>query len=145
MDYNALHSEINTDTTQMGYAALVTIGSDAGIASLLNMPSASRVSRQVVSRETFMVDFGPQVLTILSDTTLSANFGPLLKLLALVSTVDYSNALVAGALHNMIGVGGLTQTAISSLTTRPASRAEILFGIGIIVSGNDVSMALRGV
>lgn len=146
MDYTALASEINNDPASLGYAALKASGSDVGIVRMMNVAGTGRVGRGVVTTETFMADFGAQVLAILSDITLSdqQHFAPLLKMLGIVKTVDYGYGIVQSALHNMIGIAGLTQAAIDSTTTRPASRAEILFGAGVSVAVNDVSFALRG-
>lgn len=144
IDFIALHDEITKDPKSLGYGDLVKQGSDAGIADIINGLSIATLSKGMVTREVFLSDFGPQVLSILSDSGLETSFGPLLKLLALASTVDYGNTIVLGALHNMIGIAGLTQDSIESTISRPCSRAEELWGDGTTITSNDVSFALRG-
>jgi hypothetical protein len=146
MDINLLHTEITTDPLSLGYAALVASGSDGGIAALLNAFSAVQISRGIVTTEVFLSDFGVQILTILSDATLSVSFGPAVKMLSFARTIDYGHSVVQGALAKMVqaSVGGLTSAQVSAITSRPASRAEILFGGGVVVTSNDIAKALRG-
>ena len=148
MDYTALHNEIVNDPASLGYAASVTTGSDAGVAALLNAQSSARISRGVVTTEVFLADMAAQIKAIRSDNPagVKAAFAPLWDLLTIVRTVDYGHATVQGALAGMVayGVGGLTTAQVTAITTRVASRSESLFGAGVIVSANDVSIALRG-
>jgi hypothetical protein len=144
MDISQLRTEITTDPLSIGYAALIASGSDGGIAVLLNAPSVTQISRGIVTTEVFLADFGVQILTILSDTTLSGSFGPAVKLLSLARTIDYGHSVVQGALAKMVqaNVGGLTSAQVSAITNRPASRAEILFGAGVVVTSSNIATAL---
>jgi hypothetical protein len=143
MDYTALHSEISNDPASMGYSTLMASGSDAGVADLMNRIGTSRISRKVVTKEIFFVDFGVQMLGIFSSVDLSTAFAPLLKLLDQVGTIDYSHPIVQNGLASIVGVPalGLTALQVQTITTRPCSRSETLFGVGISVSSNDVASA----
>jgi hypothetical protein len=145
MDYTALHTEISTDPTALGYAAMLATGSDAGLAAAMNAIGTARISRNVVTKEIFFVDFGPQMLGIFSNTDLSTAFEPLLKMLYQVGTVDYSNAIVQGGLANMAAVASLNLTSaqVQTITTRPCSRAETLFGGGVVVTNTDIAQAMK--
>lgn len=148
MDYTALHNEIVNDPASLGYAASVTTGSDAGVAALLNAQSSARISRGVVTTEVFLADMAAQIKAIRSDNPagVKAAFAPLWDLLTIVRTVDYAHATVQNALAGMVtyGIGGLTTAQVSTITTRPCSRAETLWGSGVSISSNDISFALRG-
>lgn len=147
MDYSVLKNEITNDPTKIGYAALLASGSDAGISPALNALTQARISRGIVSVSVFMADFGAQVLALKADPTLSVapQFAALLWSLSIVSTIDYSNPVVLGGLAGMAkaSVSGLTQDQITLITTRPASRADVLFGAGVIVSPADVAQAMK--
>jgi hypothetical protein len=141
-----LRSELINDPAVLGYAPFVAAGGDADIANLINALSAARVNRGVVTTEVFLADFGMQVLTIFSDATLSSSFGALVKMLSLPRTIDYSHPVIQGALSKMAGaaVGGLTQANVNAITSRPASRAESIWGPGVSVDHLQVAKALRG-
>jgi hypothetical protein len=144
MDTNLLHTEITADPQLIGYAAILATGSDAGIAVSINALSSARINRGVVTTEVFLSDFGIQVVAIFSDATLSANFAPVIKMLQLARTIDYGHPVVQGALRNMVlaNVAGLTQSHVDAIITRPASRAEVLFGADAAVSNSDVAAAM---
>ena len=143
MDLTALRAEIANDPAALGYAANVTLGSDSGVAALLNAPGASRINRGIVTTEVFLSDFGAQIAAIRSDNPagVKAGFSAVWDLLTVPRTIDYGHPVVQGALANMVaaGVGGLTSAQVSTTTTRAASRAEVLFGAGVAVSSNDVA------
>ena len=143
MDIKALRNEIDNDPAKLGYAPLVALGSDAGIASLLNAIGTGRVSRNVVTKEIFFADFGSQIFGIFSDASLSAAFAPLLKMLDQMGTIDLDHPLVQRGLANIVSVPalGLTAAQVQAITTRPCSMAETLFGSGAFVSSNDVAAA----
>lgn len=143
MDYQSLRDEITNDPAQLGYAALLSSGSDAGIPGALNALGSARLSLGIVTKSYFLAQFAAQIMAILSDSNLSTQFAPLLSLLNLTDTIDYSLPFVQQALGGMIGIAGLTTDGLTALMTRPCSRAETLFGAHTLISASDVAQAMK--
>lgn len=143
MDYTKLRTEIDTDPTGLNLIALRDRGSDADIAKALNKVGTTTINKGVVTKEIFFVDFGPQMLGIFSSPDLMTAFGPMLKLLDQVTTLDYSNAIVQQGIGSITQVPalGLTADMVTGILNRPCSRIETLFGVGCTVSSNDVARA----
>jgi hypothetical protein len=156
MDYTALRTEIQTDPTQLGYAALVASGSDAGIATLLNTPTTTQINRGIITRSDFMYLFGFVFTNVagLADSNIRAGWAWNLQLVNATEKVNLSSAGINGDLAVSPPIIGVRQQAVAtglctdaqwvSIAYRPGTRAEVLWGVGSAVSANDVSIALRG-
>lgn len=152
MDYTALATEINTDPLTLGYAALVSSGSDQGIAILLNANNYT-LQGPVPMTDVF-IWLGENALTV-TIQGIAATSGPLQNnaatfLLAVQggsAVLDVTNSAIVAMVAAFVTAGTFTQSvqdALFAMGQVPASRAEVLFGSGVSVSNSDVSFALRG-
>lgn len=149
MDYAALRSEIQADPVAMGYAPLVASGSDGALADLLNSLTsrgAATITLDRVERDNVL----PLALVMTKNAVLLADANKRTRWLqsAMIFTaadsIPSSQAQVVATFTDAVADGVLTQAQANGLRQRTGSRAEVLFGPGTIVSGNDVYRALRG-
>jgi hypothetical protein len=145
IDYTALATEINNDPSALGYAVPKNAGNDQGVADVINLVRAGasfQVNREPIARETFIENINSTEFAALTALQLSR-----LQVILTGATVDINGT---NTQSNLLGifpnsnVAGTTKSNISALLKRQASRAEVLFGRGTIVSATDVSRALRG-
>lgn len=141
MDYTILKNEIQTDPKALGYAPNVTSGNDAAIANLLNTVGLSNetVPKEVVNSFEIMSAIVYSEWVVLTSD--QKNY-----LLTIISAgqVDPANGNIKTAFGTIFGASTVTRTNLNAIATRPASRAEVLFGRGVAVSAVDIAKALRG-
>lgn len=144
IDYSQLKTELQTDPKVIGYAVLITQGNDQAVADLINARSgpgsASVFRNDVAPREIInavaSADFTAATQIIISKIQLMFQAAPL----------DCTLANVRGNLQGIFAASTVgTQNAVTAVCSRTGSRAEVLFGAGIVVSAGDVGKALRGV
>jgi len=137
MDYAALRSELLTDPTGLGYAAMIASGSDHLLADALNAP-----------RSTYPVDRGPVPSSVVAAGIPAGEFAALQP-----AQRDYVGMLIsagevhlAGTLKNdIVGffpAASASRAHLRAISSRDASRAEYL-GLET-VSPSDIAVALRG-
>lgn len=133
-----LLAEIQTDPTAKGYAALVTSGSDAAIADVLNLKGGGQTVFQRIESDQVAGACDPTEFDALSaslKTRITFYLSP--------PKIDFRLASVRGAFQTAFSAGA-TKTALVALATRQASRAEVLWGENAVVSHQDIARALRG-
>lgn len=145
--YTALKTEIQNDPLTLGYAAQIAIGSDQGVANLLNAltgPGAASVFINNVTVQQLIL-----ALQSLSDWDLLTASGATynsIQLLTLIEPLDCTQTNIQTLLtHVFAGLSAASKTALTAAVKRTGSRAEILFGTGTILVASDVSFAMRGV
>lgn len=136
MDYQILKTEIINDPASLGYAGSL----DKQVANLLN--------KKGLSGETIDNDIleSYKIVNAIDATEWEALIDierERLNLILSTGKVDISNVNIKLQIGEMFGAGTDTRAALLALTTRPASRAEILFGNGVSVSLLDVHIARR--
>lgn len=146
MDLTALRNELTNDPLQLGYAARLAVADDRGVAELLNDrvgPGAAPIMLDAASKTEFMLGIAPALLALPSKTAaVQQKWDRVLGLLpAIGETVHLSDPTVAGLLAAAAADGVLTQAQIDALVTRLGSRAEVLFGSGVVVRPEDVGAA----
>lgn len=139
IDLIALQTEIFTDPTARGYAPHVAAGADSEIADLLNAPGAGAVQREIVASHEIFEALAPS-----EWAALSAAEKQRVQTILAMAQVNLRGANTRAALAVAFGAGTTTRTNLLALQTRPASRAEILFGAGVSIHHLDVAHALRG-
>lgn len=139
ISYTALATEINNDPTSLGYAPHRTSGNDGAIADLLNAVSPSiLIDRDVIDSHE-VID-----ATVPSEwAALTAAEKQRYQTLTGAGKVNPKSANTRQTFGQMFGVGTTTRTNLTSLQTRPGSRAEQLFGSGTFIYASDVAKALR--
>jgi len=154
MDYEALKNEIEIDPEGMGYAELVKKGSDQGIADLLNSPNSGRVNKGVILAKDFFYDFGFIIMRIpfVPDAAARSAFEWAVNVADKAGRINLAAPEIDGDLTVDPPVIGFRQQAADAglctdekwedAATRPASRAEMLPGVGVEVTATDVSKAL---
>jgi len=135
-----LASEINSDPAALGYAAHVASGDDAGVAALLNAATTTKVFRNDLATHEVLnaivaADFA--ALTQLQVSKLALFF-------AGTTTVDATNANTRTIFLGVFTGMANTVTALTALAQRNGSRAEVLWGVGTVITAANVSLALRG-
>lgn len=140
----ALWTEINSET----YNAL----DDQPCADLLNATTgatAGTLQKDSISKDDFGVFFSTAMGRVEAGATTDAGKALLGKWETIehdeVPLVDFQTAVpggtvtLTGILSQLVGDGVMTQGEADAFTTRPASRAEILFGSGTVVTWWDVA------
>lgn len=153
IDYAALKSELQTDPNAYGYAA--TNGNDVAKADLLNLARAAITIRRsdVPAKDLWeAIDVGDytalQANPTATQLSLERRYLAWMTGLPTFGTVrilndDGSNGPVAANLLAMFPAGSTTRARIVALASRNGSRAEQLFGQGVVVTAQDVGKALR--
>ncbi len=131
-----LKIELQTDPNAYGYAA--TGGDEAAKAALLNQVRAQiSISRGIVpAREVVEA-------TVAAEwASLSAAEKQRYQTITGAGEVNTEAANIQAAFLAMFAGGTATRTALIALATRSGSRAEQLFGVGVVVSHQDIAAAL---
>jgi hypothetical protein len=142
IDPGQLAAEINGDPAALGYAASVGAGNDQAVADALNLVRAGasfQVSREPIATAFFLSNVAATEFLTLSAVKLAQ-----LQCIVAAQAVDINDASTQAMLIGIFGNPSATRTNIIAILKRQASRAEVLFGRGAVVSASDVSNALRG-
>ena len=136
-------AELVSDPKALGYAALLSVGNDSGVATLVNAigsGGAFQVPNEPVTASTVLANITPTDLAAMTSTQVQN-----LSLYLTAQTIDLSTnggnnlANVLSCLPNP----GTSRTTVTNLSVRQGTRGEVLFGInGIRVVANDVSNAM---
>jgi hypothetical protein len=136
IDQAKLKKEITSDSR---YAPHIAIGSDSGVADLLNeVDAAIQIPVTFISRE--------QILAAMDYAEYEA-----LDEIARALLTEYLRPAVRGSapVDNRAHLSGIfanspkTLATIEALYSRPGSRAEELFGAGVVVSHLDIADVLN--
>jgi hypothetical protein len=142
----ALREELLTDPEALGYAALVEEGNAGGLADLLNAAGEATVGRGEVTRDRFVRDFFAAMEAIRqlpAGATREKWEWRIQNLLGMKETVNVNDPIMTTLFAELEADGLMSAEQTAALTTRPASRAEALFGAGATVTPIEVSDALR--
>lgn len=152
MDSAALHTEVMTDPACMGYAPYLP-DSPGRVVEMLNEPRFSMPKTTMVTARGVMASFGlgPIAGAAFLDKleALAANVPAIkwaMKFLQAESGIDVGEPATQLMLTSLIGVGGITAAdidGIKAMALQPASRAEVLFGVGVQITEADVRAALE--
>jgi len=136
----ALWTELHTDPLALGYASRT----DVPVETLLNAKSYSSVL-SVMAREPFIYLISDMLFRVNSLPDTNSSKAPLIALytaqsalMGVVSNVIINSAAMQATFGLLIASGVTTQLEITALTSIPASRAEILWGVGTYVSYLDI-------
>lgn len=147
VDLVALASEINNDPKAMGFAALKTAGNDQGIANLLNAltgPGAASINVTSMAKDAFVEAVAASFFGLWNlSATLQAKYDRALQILNGFSlTVNPNGTNLGNLLAAMVADSVMAPATKTAIQTRTGSRAEVLFGQGVIISSRDVAAAL---
>lgn len=135
-DYTALSTEITTDPEGLGYSGK-TYPEIADLLNTVGLSSeqigAGAVDGQELSKAVVISEY--------LSLTDAARAGWTAILTAGNGQIDAGDSNVVAQIAAIWGVGTTTRANLLALATRSASRAEVLFGSGVIISKFDVAEA----
>lgn len=134
-----LKAELDTDPKALGYAAHVTSGSTAALARMLNEVGLSGESIDV---ESVSVDDAKHALDYVEVGSLTADKRGELAILLSGVRLKVKNANVRNAFADIFAGGSNSRAALIALQDRSAARAEVLFGMDVVVTHSTVAKAL---
>lgn len=148
IDYSVLKNELVNDPKGLGYAPFVAKGFDAGIPPLINAltgPGIGPVKVTTLTRDQFMLAVSPCLLSLpgLTDAV-QRKWDRVVSFITASSTLDCDLDQIKLLLSDAVTDKVLTQPEVDAVGVRDGSRAEVLFGVGVNVSVNDVSYVLHG-
>lgn len=152
MDLNALRAEVQVDPAGIGYAGHLP-EAPGQVVELLNarvfsMPKATFISARGVMSA---AGLGPSAgaafldkLEVLASSVPAIKWA--MKFLQAEAGIDVGEPATQLMLTSLIGIGGITADeidGIKAMAMQPASRAEVLFGVGVQITEADVRAALE--
>ena len=141
----ALKAEIQTGPHAAALAPFVASGNDTAIAAFLNSQTgagAASVNRATIAKPLLMEALIPVVLALSAANP--AIQGKWDRFLSMLRSVETFRIPVINALLQMVVADGLmSQAQVDAIKVQTGSRAELLFGIGTVVSITDVAGSLR--
>ena len=147
-----LKAELQADPAGRGYAAHVPHAPGA-LADMLNAPTASMAKPRMITARGIMASYGlgPAAGAAILDKmeSLSASVPAIkwaMKFLQAEAGIDVGEPATQLMLTSLIGVGGITAdevNGVKAMALQPASRAEVLFGVGVQITEADVRAALE--
>ena len=147
-----LKTELQTDQAGLGYAPHIPHAPGA-LADLLNAQSTTLAKSRMITARGIMASYGigPSAGAAFLDKleALAANVPAIkwaMKFLQAESGIDVGEPATQLMLTSLIGVGGITAAdidGIKAMALQPASRAEVLFGVGVQITEADVRAALE--
>lgn len=149
IEYAALKAEAADDPERLGLAEHIKAGSDLLVAALLNAVREGenfRIREPLLTAGEFQLAVLQGILKIDGlDETRQRKWSRLLGVVQSVSVIPTGRPEVTALLSEAVADGLLTAEEASGVGVRQGSRAEVLFGAGVVVSADDVARALRGV
>jgi len=135
-------AEIDADPAGLGYAAMESAQNWNGIRDALNLSRVGvAVDRRFVHVNELTEALVYSELIALTDAARDALL--ILFAVAANSTLDPLNANIRGFFTGAFGPATQTRINLTALTSRQGSRAEFLWGDGVVVSDTLVEAAAR--
>jgi len=135
------------------FADMKKLGSDQGVADILNALTDTLINKGVVTSEDFFFDFGFMLtrISFLADAEVKAAFKDALEIAKNAGRVNLAAPEIDGDLtatppiigfrQQAVAVGLCTDDRWKSAAYRPASLVEIEMAAGVVVSSSDVAAA----
>ena len=139
VDIAALRSEVANDPLAIGYAPFRNGINDSKVADLLNTVRAGagfRVDRPNVPASEVFEAIAPLEMAAVVSADLQR-----LQLLLHMGEVNLAGVNTRAILAACFPVGSVTRTNLIALQKRQGSRAEALFGFGVVVTSGDIASA----
>lgn len=136
-----LNAELTVDPLSLGYAPLVAAGEDAQIAAILNATEGSGVGtvpHEPIAPNDFIALLDPDELDSLTALELAQ-----IQVYEAAGSINFGAPNVQAWLNKVFDNGSCpnTHAALNAKFNRVASRAEVLFGAGVVVSSSQVAEA----
>ena len=144
MDYAVLKTEITTDPNGYGYAEFLATRTDWKVTALVNkVRAAISVPRPDVTPLEILEAI--KVTDFISNA--NALYAAWFQALATYPSVRIlnENATDTRVMTNLMTIlanGSASENRLRALASRPGSRAEQLFGVGVTIADGDIGKAL---
>ncbi len=135
----ALKTELLTDPLGLGYSTALTAGDDNTLADMLNQVREGggfQVNRDPVTPGAIFGVIDPDEYAGLTSTNLQR-----LATAFTVPTINLGDDSILDIMTGIFPGGSLTNQAIVTLSKRQGSRAEVLWGTGLVITSNVVNTA----
>lgn len=137
IDYLVLGTEITTDPNGFGYKAFVDQGADDAVAKILNTSNAG-ITTDIGVLPSYKIF---EAIVVDDYLALSDVFRQYVDTLLSMGLVDTAGTNTRFTFNKIFG-GTQTETNFLEMVTRNGSRAEELFGVGVVIGHVDVAKAL---
>lgn len=143
IDYTALKTYLQTDPDGLGFASYLTAGNDSAVAGLLNTAQVSIQVANLVPWATVTAAIDAGELPSITDATLQS-LSLRFQLIGARDVYDLTNAALWAIIQTYFGGGSTPKTYanLQGLQHRNGSHAEKLFGVGTVITGRDIEIAL---
>ena len=147
INYVQLKAELLTDPNAYGYAPLIAVGSDQGLADMLNLPRAAIVMPRPDVNPLEVLE-AINVVDFVAANAQTILMGSWLESLTQFQQIrilkeNGSDTRVLTNLMRFLVNGSQSEVRLRALASRSGSRAEQLFGVGTSISNTDIAQALR--
>jgi hypothetical protein len=136
-----LKNELTNDPEVLGYAALLAIGNDQGLADLINAIGVGgdfQVPREPVTPSTIIDAITVDDFLAMQPT----DFQRLQFVLSSQQTTNLANESTREKVLATLPADGPSRTAVNNLQTRQGTRGEVVLGVnGIRLTANDIAAA----
>ena len=144
---SALRIEFLTDPVGIGYGSYVSNGNHNGLVRLINSVSANTGTAGSAITVGNIFALGLQQAVVAAEyVALNQAQRDLWNavITTAVTGISISNTVIRGQITTVWSAGTTTRTNLAALQTRLCSRAETLFGEGIVVEPNEATKAVNG-
>lgn len=138
---SALRNELRNDPLSLGYGPAIASGDQNTLFSLVNMirrGGAFQVDRDPVRPEVLFSEVTPEDFAAMTTTELAR-----LQVLMVLPQIDLADGSTKTIVDSLFANGAVTRQNVTILKQRDGSRAEVLWGKGIIVTVNQIDQALQ--
>lgn len=143
MNLAQLKSELQNDLAGLGYATPLEAGNLTTVAALANGPGGE-VYLTSVSKGQFAFGLLPLLANLAkTDAATQSRWDRVLQPLLALDSIDLTDTNVRAVLGAAVKESLLSRKQLAALTTKLGSRAEVLFGVGTVVTFQDCAEALR--
>jgi hypothetical protein len=136
-----LHAELTVDPKSIGFAPLLVSGDDTEIANLLNAttgPGIGIVPHEPIAPNDFIALLDPNELDSLTALQLAQ-----IQVYEAAGEINFGSPNVQQWLNKVFDNASfpVTHSNLDALFNRTASRAEVLFGAGVVINSSQVATA----
>lgn len=138
VDLHLLKSELANDPQALGLVAM-TDQAAADALNLVRAGAAYQINTAPVAAATFFSNLDPTEFLALTQLKISQ-----LQAVFLAAPINLSDPSTQGILLGIFTASPISKANVTALVKRQASRAEVVMGIGTVVSAADVHNARNG-
>ena len=126
-------------------ATFVTAGNDASIADYYSSATATLIAHPSLPVADFFAGIASSLTMLNASTaTIQGRWDRVFRVIGGMGNIKTAQVAFQAILTLMVNENLMTQAAVDALTKRPATRAENLLGVGVVIHHLDVAQALRG-